>query len=145
MPTITITPEEMPDRNYALEGGKYGRGLDTDAEVKIIDFQYPALQNPGYDKDGTQGPWALFNFSILLASGEQGFSRMYINNLVKLAGLLTTAGVPVAGENGNVSFDPEEVAPREVGGIEVKPRRDFTRQDGTEGSASGDTTRIYAA
>ena len=96
MPIIEISPQDMPSA-VALEGGAYGPGQANPAEVKLAKFSYNELAaNPGYDRDGEQGPWAKLLFIVILPSGEQGFTQLFVNDLGVLASHLTNAGVQVA-------------------------------------------------
>lgn len=46
-----------------LEAGKYGPGMDHEAECEIMEFSV-GEDNPAYDPDGKQGPYAYLNIQV---------------------------------------------------------------------------------
>ncbi len=145
MAQVEINPSDMKT-TVALDGGKYGANQEFPAEVKINVFEYPSKRNPGYDKDGTEGPYAFFIVSILTATGDQGFARIFVNDLSRLKSMLAAANVPFSDDgNGGIGFDTDDVAPREIGGIEVKAKREYTNAEGQPAAVTGDILRLFAA
>ena len=120
---VTVTKEESTRK--VLEGGVYGQGLDHEADVELVTFEWPAETNPGFDKDGKQGPWALFVARVVDAEGNQHFPKKYVAG-PGLARTLTAIGVAFESRaEGGFDFDDEDVAGRKIRGIEVKAPREY--------------------
>jgi len=60
MALVQFDPSLKDDFPYLTEG-QWGPGCDVEASCTITSYEFPTSDNPGYDKDGTEGPYALFN------------------------------------------------------------------------------------
>ncbi len=146
MPIVNVNPEDMKKPVEAIDGGQYGPGMQNDAELKLIDFEFPATGKnlPGYDKDGKEGPHAYFSVQINLANGATAFARKHVDVMEYLANDLTALGVNVM-NNGDagISFNDEEVVGSPIGGIELKDKR--PDKNDKDKWYTGDIKRFIAA
>lgn len=133
MAIVNIKPvaEDRP----VLEGGQYGPGLQNDAHVELTAFEFPDENGmldrmPAYDRDGEKGPYVRFNVRVDLANGGgTRFVEEWRTFTNRLKNDLRNCGVEVQDKpDGSFDFDPQQVAPRELGGIEVKAPRQ-SKQD----------------
>lgn len=120
---ITVTAEEAA--KSVFEGGVYGEGLDNDATVELVGFDYPSSKMPGWDKEGKKGPWALFTVKIVRRDGERAFFDKYVEP-ASLAKYLVSVGVELdyTGDGG-FTFESDEVAGRKLVGCTIKPPREW--------------------
>jgi hypothetical protein len=144
MAIVNIGASDMK-RFTTLPGGQFGPGLQYDADVELTQFQYPAAEKnlPGYDRSNERGPYGFFLFRITLPDGDSALVRMHTDNLDKMRAVLTGAGVEIAVHDDGVGFgfDPDQVAPRKVGGVEIKEPR-----EGNDGNTyTGDVIRVIGA
>ena len=143
MSIVEIKPGDMKQFTV-LEGGQYGSGLQHEADVELTKFQFPATEKnlPGYDKEGKEGPHAYFLVRTVLPNGKDALSRCHIDNMDKLKLALAAIGVEVADTpDGGIAFDGDDVAPRKLGGVEVKDAR-----EGKDGVMyNGDVIRFLGA
>jgi len=126
-----------------LPGGQYGPGLPNDADVEVIGFDYPAEGRnlPAYDRENKEGPYAYFLIRITLPDGQSTLVNHVTNDLNTFGKLLTAMGVEVAQTpEGGIAFDSDDVAPRKLGGIELKEPREA--KDGN--TYTGNVVRFIA-
>lgn len=120
---ITVTKEEATRDTF--EGGLYGEGLDHEATVELVGFEYPSTKLPGWDKDGAKGPWALFTVKVTRQDGERAFFDKFVEPIM-LAKYLVSVGVePEFTGDGGFTFESDEVAGRKLVGVEIKPPREW--------------------
>ena len=129
MSTVVIKP--IAEDFGVLEAGQYGPGLQNEATVELTEFEAPNGDGlldrmPGFDRDGERGPYYRFNVKVTLASGGTQWVTDWRKPTNQFKSDLRNCGVDVADNaDGTFAFDPETVAPRELGGVEVKaPRQD---------------------
>ena len=65
-------------RAFLKQAGKYGPGLQHEADCEITQYEMPASENPRYDTDGKRGPYAYI--AIKVKSKEFGlcYAREHI-------------------------------------------------------------------
>ena len=118
MSMINIGPNQ--GARPVLDAGMYGSGLENEAEVSLFDFE-AGCDPPGWDKEGKEGPYFKFSFRVVDPEGTTYFPNCTVNFGKKVKTMLADAGVTVTeNPDGGFVFDESEVAPRPVGGIEVK-------------------------
>jgi len=152
MAHVNVDPKNEP-KPYLEEGGTYGPGLDHEAVIEVTEFVSPNEEGmlvsergfdvmPGYDREGAKGTYWYWNFKVTTDEGRIVFLRAHTQES-KLKKWLLCAGVPISeNEDGTFSFDPDDVAPRELkGGIDVKDPR-FS--EATDKWYSGDVKAVFA-
>ena len=95
---VTVTKEEATAG--VLPAGQYGSGMETEAIVELIHFSYPAVRNPGYDKNAERGPWALFTARVLLETGQSFLIDKHVDATGLKKTLLQTGAIPEPDGNG---------------------------------------------
>lgn len=122
MSIVNIDPDagKFP---YLRQGGKYGPGMENEAEVVVSDIVPDVSEDgkgPGYDKDCERGPYILFTFKVTEAD-QVVYLRSYqttkANTGSKALRFLESLGVPTD-DAGN--FDTDNVVGKECI-IEVGP------------------------
>jgi hypothetical protein len=116
--------KSIGERSILPTAGKYGQGLDYDADVTLDKFEWNTTENlPGYAKSGDGKHFAFFLFKVI-HKGKTVFLRHH-EQIDEGSGsdaedILRSMGIEV-NDNGDdtFSFDPDSVAPRKVTGIEV--------------------------
>jgi len=128
MSTVTIKPKA--DNRPVLEGGQYGPGLQYDAKVELTEFEAPGPDGmlermPGYDKDGTKDEAPYYRFNVKVEyNGSTYFVTDWRSATNRLKNDLRNCGVEVIDQaDGTFTFDDTQVAPRDLGGFEVKAPR----------------------
>jgi len=132
MAIVRVKPTNDPTP-YIRDGGQYGPGLQHEADVELLEFESPKAESgpdmldrmPAFDREGTKGDlYYRFNFQIVTDNGAKYFVTEWVTSTRKLEKWLQALGVPVAKDDeGYLQFDDQDVAPRKVGGIDIKPPR----------------------
>jgi hypothetical protein len=126
MGVVELHPDSSK-RAY-LHSGQYGPGMPHLADCEVVDYQFPADETPGWDKDNKENreDWAFIR--IRVRSEEYGVCDIFhhepigANSGSKLGGWLVGLGVPVEGET--FRHDTDQVVGRKCG-VEVgDPRQD---------------------
>ena len=98
---------------------------------ELMEFESPKAESgsemldrmPAFDREGERGPYYRFNFQLTLAEGGKRFVTEWVDSSRKLKAWLQALGVPLQEQGDAFAFDDEDVAPRKVGGLDIKPPR----------------------
>lgn len=126
---INAGMENRPPRAFLPTAGKYGQGLDYDADVELIAFEYDTQDNrPAYARTDLSRHFAYFNLKVV-HDGKAVFIRHHepidADSGSQLREILQRIGVQLeekgVDEDGKPQwgFREEDVAPRKLTGVEV--------------------------
>lgn len=122
MSTIIHIADEEAQNPY-LNAGDYGTGLDNEADVQLMRFEFPATERPcPWDKEGRN---AFFGFTVVTADGNKHF----VDHWVKPSALkktLLALGVELSPDPQGAGFSfPENFAPMPVVGLRMGDAREY--------------------
>lgn len=112
---------DISERAYLPTAGKYGHGLDYEADVDVVKFEWDTATKPAYA--GEDESFALFQFKIVY-DGKTIFHRhqepIDPGSGSRVKEWLLAMGVDVTDQGDeSFGFKPSDVAPRKLTGIEV--------------------------
>lgn len=121
-------PKSAGDRAILPTAGKYGHGLDFDADVELAEFEFnpdpeTSRNYPAFDKH-KEGHYAYFRF-VVIHDGKRVQVRHHEpideGTGSALEDILRAIMPDEVSEDadGQILFDPAQVAPRKITGIEV--------------------------
>lgn len=126
MPIVEINPDAQK-RAY-LQAGQYGPGMTNPADCEVVDYQFPANETPGWDKEGKENveDWAFLRIRVKQVDGPTcdifEHHPISANSGSKLGTWLTMLGVPVEGET--FRHDTDQVVGCKCGVEMGDPRQD---------------------
>ncbi len=109
MALVQFEPEEMakPLFSFFNVAGTWGPGGDIEAECIITDYQFPAVENPTFDRENKKGlTYAFFNIRCI-RPGEQNINEGWWLEQNRAFQVLQRIGVHVNEEDG--SHDTDDV------------------------------------
>jgi hypothetical protein len=144
---IVSFSKNIEQRPILDQAGQYGQGLQHEADVELARFECPAEDRlPAFDRDNERGPYAYFGITVTRPDGTKVFydhwEEVGEGTGSRLREHLANAGAPISEGEDDFNFDPADVAPRKLGGIEVKDPR--SNKEGTR-LFSGGLVRIIGA
>lgn len=128
MAIVNVNPRDEK-RPMLEQAGQYGPGLQYPADVELTRFDSPNAEGlldfmPAYDREGNDGPYWHLNIKVTLTNGRVVFVRNWQRSR-QLRKTLDVMGIPVTDNpDGTYSFDDAQVAPRKLGGVDVKAPRE---------------------
>lgn len=149
---VTFNKNDFGTRNYLPHAGKYGTGLDYDADIVLSEFKWNSNEDrfrPGFSKNtDTERHWAHFGFRIIF-KGQTSFinhhEQIDKGARTDVYSILMSLDIPLTEDsNGDVTFNTG-IAPRKVTGLEVgDPRQDPEKKnpDGTPVMYTGRLTGV---
>lgn len=115
--------KSVGEREILPTAGKYGVGLDYPADVECDKFEWNSSNKPAYAKDDESRHFAYFRFKVI-TGGKTVFLHHHEpideGSGSDVQNMLLAMGVEVQDNgDGTFAFDPDQVAPRKLTGIEV--------------------------
>jgi len=131
MPIVEMHPDAQK-RPY-LRGGQYGPGMTNEADCQVVDYQFPADETPGWDKDNKENreDWAFIQIRVNQNGGPT--CNIYHHEPIgpdsgsKLGNWLTGMGIAVEGET--FRHDTDTVVGSKCGVEMGDPRQDKNDRD----------------
>ncbi len=110
-----------------LTAGKYGPGMDHEAECEITEYEFPALEAPRFAPEDPPESWAKMRIKVRVEGGISTVLFVDIpigpNSGSRLGDWLTALGINVS-DDGTFAHDPDHL-PGTKCAVEVgDPRKD---------------------
>jgi len=126
MAIVELHPDAQ--KRAFLHSGLYGPGMNHPAECEVTDYQFPADETPGWDKENKENveDWAFIRIQI--RSEEFGLVNVFhhepisANSGSRLGNWLNALGVPVEGDT--FRHDTDQVVGCKCGVEMGDPRQD---------------------
>ena len=118
MALVKFDPNQKDDFPYFDQEGQWGPGCDVEAHCTIEDYEFPTANNPAYDKEGLEGPYACFSL-LAVRDGQQNIRENWFCKTGQAWRTLAKLGVEID-DDGN--HDTDDVAGRDIIIVAGAPR-----------------------